>query len=92
MLSLVVDALASYRLTRLVVEDDFPPVKAAREEFLGAYDEDDWPAKLVTCPWCAGFWIAVMVVFLRWIFGDRITPLFKALAFSAVTGIISERV
>jgi hypothetical protein len=38
-LALTIAALAAYRLTRLIVEDDFPPVAWLREKWLGR-----WPA------------------------------------------------
>lgn len=73
-LLLLVMALATYRLTRLVVEDDFPPVLWVRHRLAGGWsgpDEDvpvyrarwvpQWLADLVSCPWCASGWVALGV-------------------------------
>lgn len=74
--------LATYRLTRLVVKDDFPPIRHLREGVgrwarVGA-DEDVYSIRLfrrrealydlVTCHWCASGWIAlVLVVAVDWL-------------------------
>lgn len=65
--ALVLLAVASYRLWRLLAEDDI--VDRPRRWLLGL---GDWKvgqpapesyreklADLLTCPWCLGFWIAV---------------------------------
>lgn len=116
-LDLAVDILAATRLTRLVVEDTFPPVKAAREAFVERHSEtrivtqphteddgttvqvpigteqaaDAW-AELIECPWCIGFWICLLVVFLRRAFPRAWRPLSKALAFSMIVGLVESRV
>jgi hypothetical protein len=53
-------ALVTYRITRLVVRDDFPPIRWARGrvQTLGS----EALADLVTCAWCASFWVAGAVV------------------------------
>jgi hypothetical protein len=93
--------LATYRITRLVVKDDFPPVLWVRDRLCGGWrplttkeiaslkytgeqgdarvdvrtDEDgvrcryiyragwvpDWLADLLSCPWCASGWIALIL-------------------------------
>ncbi|MFD9824875.1 DUF1360 domain-containing protein [Streptomyces violascens] len=67
--------LATYRLTRLVVRDDFPPLLWARGKLAGGWGgpaqdvpvyragwSPQWLADLVTCPWCASAWVALGVV------------------------------
>jgi hypothetical protein len=54
---LVVDALASARLTRLVTTDTFPPAKAARKAVVARAGSGSSLAELVECAWCAGFWV-----------------------------------
>lgn len=118
MIDLLLDALAAYRITKLVVDDQL--TAEARDAVIRwAYDhapprpnvpapaidvtapgsmadvvaEDDDPPKLaflVTCPWCAGMWVALGVVV-----ADRIAPrpwrsLRRALAMSAAAGLIAE--
>lgn len=45
----LVDALAAYRITRLIVADGFPPVKRLREWLLRRWPADDtryWPSEV----------------------------------------------
>lgn len=90
---LVVDALATYRLTRLVQREMFPPVAAARR-----YLNEDWVREgtsadelLNNCPWCLSFWVGVGVRAARAAFPRLWRVVGFALAASAVTGLISER-
>lgn len=91
-LALVVDALAVYRLTRLVTADTLTqtgrdwiirwsynrwrPSVPTHEDELGSgtlqsmAQSDEWLApslaKLITCRWCAGVWVAAGVTAARW--------------------------
>lgn len=63
-LASLVGVLAAGRLTKLVVEDKFPPMVWLR----GWYDSktnysDDNPGwgLLLHCPWCFGFWAALIM-------------------------------
>lgn len=86
----LVDMLACFRLTRLAVEDDFPPTKWARDIIVDIGGVDSPWAELVTCPWCISFWIALAVLAAR-----RATPrlwrlLAVPLALSATSGLLSR--
>lgn len=68
-LTFVLLTLAVYRLTRLVVWDQFPPIKYMRDVVAG--DEyhvprwsrsPHWLRELVTCPWCASGWVSLGAV------------------------------
>jgi len=59
-LLLLVLAFGTYRITRLIVRDDFPPV--ARPRAWIADRGPEWLGELVTCPWCASGWIAMGAV------------------------------
>ncbi len=86
----VVDVLAVYRVTRFVTRDDFPPMRTLREaaeKRLG----DDW-AELLTCPWCMSIWLGFAFVATRSRLPRARRPVLTALAFSAITGIISEKI
>lgn len=116
---LVVDALAAYRLTKLVVDDQLTAevrdaiieaayVAAGRREGVladheGARTPGFWadeivpndpdPPKLaflVTCPWCAGMWVALGTVAAGRIAPKLWRPLADALATSAAAGLIAE--
>lgn len=72
-LLLLVMALATYRVTRLITTDDFPPVYWARWKIIDARpsyvrqrDEQQmwwWLGELVSCPWCASGWVSLAIVF-----------------------------
>lgn len=96
--SLVVDALAVYRVTRLLTTDRFPPVIAARsavEDRLAGSRAAAY-AHGVTCPHCVSFWVAAAAVAGRVATerrGRRRTwdRMMLPWALSAVAGIIAER-
>lgn len=92
--TLIVYALAVARLTGLIVADAI--TEPVRDALIGWLD--DRPntlgsaiATLITCPWCAGMWIALAASPLVWFFGDHPVMLVPAiaLAFSQVAGMIS---
>lgn len=62
---LTVDGLAAWRLTHLVVKDEFPPVKAARDAVLDHFGPDSSISYLVGCPYCVGVWAGLAVKALR---------------------------
>lgn len=95
------DALAAYRLTRLVTEDTI--TKPLRDEivdrgstvpgFAGTGQPGRgwrYAAKLVECPWCAGFWIACGVTIARRVAPRVWEPVAVALATSAAVGALAE--
>lgn len=53
--------------------------------------DDDAPklAAFVVCPWCVGLWVALGVVAARKILPTAWSALARALALSAVTGILA---
>lgn len=68
-LLIVVMGLATYRLTRLVVRDEFPPVRVPREWLAGTEEAGyadgrgpGWLGDLVTCHWCASGWLSLGLV------------------------------
>lgn len=91
---IAVDALATYRLTKLVIDDyitndlrqkafqelaKLPSPLARKAEYL------------LTCPWCVGIWAASFLIGLRLIAPSLAEYLNSLLAASAVTGILYER-
>lgn len=86
----VVDALAVFRVTRLIVEDEITA------DLRSAWFERHDPAAtklgyLVTCPWCTGFWVSAAVVAARAAAPKAWNPVAKVLALSAVAGILQSR-
>ena len=93
-LTVVVTALAGYRVTRLVTADHFPPVRKAR-----VWVEDRTPdeyAMVWTCPWCIGAWIAGAMTVAAEIADrknhrDAFVLAAMPWALSAITGVLAER-
>ena len=85
---LVVDALAVYRITRLVVDDAI--LDAPRERVFGWLDSRAKVAELLDCSWCVAVWVAFGVVVLRGVLPRAWAPVARGLALSAVAGLISE--
>ncbi len=84
-MSLLVDALACFRLVRLLREDallDAPrSALTARSVFA---DE------LLGCAWCTSVWAAVGVVVAHQVAPRAWEPLARALALSAVVGLYED--
>jgi hypothetical protein len=68
---LVLLSLATFRLTRLVTRDDFPPILWARWRLQHAKPSITkvdgtqdywWLGELVSCPWCASAYISGALV------------------------------
>jgi hypothetical protein len=66
-LLLVSMAAATYRLTRLVVVDGWPPVARPRERWAERHP-GHWLTYLWNCPFCVSVWAAGLVVLLTWVF------------------------
>jgi hypothetical protein len=64
-LLLALAALATFRLTRLVVADQFPPIRWGRERVEDKAPE--WLVDLSTCRWCASGWVSAGIVALLWL-------------------------
>lgn len=80
-------ALAAHRLTRLIVEDDLPPVQAARGRLIGWAGKDSVLAEGLRCSWCAGYWVALATAAaaLRW---PRARKVLLPFAISSVVGLL----
>lgn len=90
---LTVDALAVYRLSRLVTRDSLPLVKRPREALVRRGQRGHsltWWAELVTCPWCVSMYLAPIVLGARAYAEVAWSPLALVLAGSAVAGLLSE--
>jgi len=88
----VVDALAAYRLTRLLVSDGI--ADRPREALLrGLRSREHLKlVELVECPWCIGFWVASAVVIARRAVPHLWGPVADVFAFSATAGIVASAV
>lgn len=94
-MTLVIDALATFRLTRLIIEDTItaPLREKVKYQAMREVDTPGMAAKietLLSCPWCVGFWVACGVVTARTVAPRLWDPAARVLALSAATGIIAE--
>lgn len=89
-MDLAVDALATHRLVKLVTDDVI--TAPLREKIFEKYppQEDSWSYAL-TCPWCAGIWIAAGVVAARRLLPKAWAPVAELLALSSAAGVIQEK-
>lgn len=89
---LVVGALATYRLTRLVTEDtilDRPREAVHRRAARTGHTKFSY---FVTCPWCTSIYLAAVVIVLSVFAESWFAYIAVALAFSAVAGVIASKV
>ena len=93
----VIDALAVFRIARLVVDDRVPfgkPREAIRKRALeaqkthGPGEPDPYLLELLECYWCVSMHVGFMVLVLRRFGWWR--PLAKVLAASAVAGLAAK--
>lgn len=90
LLVLVALALTSYRLTRLLVVDEFPPIKVQRVRLAQRWGEESSLTYLSRCPWCAGVWVSGLLTLASWATVDSLpVPLLQWGAAAAVTGFLS---
>lgn len=64
-LDLLVDALAAWRITHLVIADAFPPVDRARQKVMTWFGPDSSVTYLVQCPYCVGVYAGAAVAAAR---------------------------
>lgn len=83
---LIVAALATYRLTRLVTADKITqPLRG------WIVDRSEWFGYLTTCDWCLSVWVAPVPSVAVLVWGDVLAVQIGlvALALSALTGLLS---
>jgi fatty acid desaturase len=92
---LLIYALAVARITGLIVSDSI--TEPARDRLIDWLDDrpntlGNAIATLITCPWCAGMWVALIASPMVWFWGHSPVMLILAiaLAFSQVTGMTSN--
>jgi hypothetical protein len=100
MKTLIVDVLATVRLTRLILDDEITaPARDAAVQALISVGEARPELKPVTdrleyllgCPWCASVYCGALVFALRRVSPAAADVVSGALAASAVTGAVYSR-
>ena len=93
-LTVITDALAAYRLTRLITEDTI--TEPLRERVYAAHGDPSDPSNqltlsyLVSCPHCTGIYAAAFTTAARLLFPRAWTPVATALAIAAAISIYAE--
>lgn len=90
MLTFITDALATHRLTKLIIDDKI--TEDFREKVWEKHPPDTKIGYLVTCPWCVSMYVGVGVAVLRVAAPRAWGVLSKALAASTVAGLIEEKI
>jgi hypothetical protein len=84
--SLITDILATYRLTKLIMDDRI--TEDFRNLIFEKFPKDSKLAYLITCPWCVSIWAGATVFTLRKIHPETADVVSGLLAASAVTGVV----
>jgi hypothetical protein len=89
--AIVLVCLATYRVTRLICQDSFPPLRGLRERVLRRWGELSWQFYLSTCMWCVSVYVGGLVTWLSWLLlrDGLAAPLLVWPVASAVTGLIA---
>lgn len=89
MLDFITDALATHRITRLVVEDTvFRDQRFAVKQYLNDTQHPKL-VELLGCVWCVSAYVAVGIVAARTFCPRRWQPVARALALSDVAGVVA---
>ncbi len=88
---LAIQALAAYRLTRLVIVDEIPePLRDTVVQRFGA-PQDSKLSYLVHCPHCVSMYASAGIVMADMMVPRLARPVLRALALSAVVSLAYER-
>lgn len=94
-LDLVCDAVACYRLTRLVVDDTMgQPARDAAERAAAAVAGErgvEWAQELTGCYWCTGIWAAAAITGARALAPGCWRLASRALTMATVAGALGPR-
>ena len=87
-LELTVFALATFRITRFIIEDVLPePLRNLVWKYFPPHKGIGY---LITCYWCTSFWVATLLTIGYILIPSVLFFICLPLALSAVTGIISK--
>lgn len=82
-------ALGAYRITRLIIEDEV--LDRPRDALFKRIKPHGYLYTLLTCYWCLGFWVSVVVVGLYWAFPGVAPWILAPFALSALVGLIDQK-
>lgn len=84
--SVLTDILATYRLTKLIMEDKI--TEDFRNLIYEKFPKDSKLSYLIGCPWCVSIWAGATIFTLRRISPETANIVSGLLAASAVTGVV----
>lgn len=88
-ISLFIDIMATYRLTKLIVEDRI--TLEIREKIWEHFPPNTLLGYLITCKWCTSIWAAIVIFSLRKISPASADIVSGLLTASAATGILGDK-
>lgn len=88
-------SLTTFSVTRLVIKDEFPPIRWPRDRMLDLAERHDNAftrsyVYLWTCPWCMSVWVGSLVVWAFTFFVSVPLPVVAVIVARAVTGLIAQ--
>jgi len=89
LISFASDVLATYRLTKLVMEDKI--TEDIRNYIFDRFPKDSKIGYFLACPWCVSVWAGLVVFALRKANPDAADIISGLLAASALTGVAYTR-
>lgn len=89
LLSLLLDIAATYRLTRLVLDDKL--TEELRNSIRSRFPKDSKIVYFIGCPWCVSIWAGLVIFTLRRLNPTGADYVSGVLAASAATGVAYTR-
>ncbi len=87
---LILEILATLRLTRLIIEDYL--VDDIRQWILNKFPNNTKVRYFFTCPWCVSIWVATGLLVIKRVYPEIYKELVTMLALSAATGIVYDKI
>jgi hypothetical protein len=88
--AIIAVGLTSYRLTRLLARDTFPPLAVQRARISGRWGRDSWQAYLSECQWCVGVYVSAAVTGAVWWVADGLPmPALVWAGAASIVGIVA---
>jgi hypothetical protein len=84
--SVITDVIATYRLTKLIMEDRI--TEDLRDLIYSKFPRDSKLSYFIGCPWCVSIWAGAAIFTLRRISPETANVVSGLLAASAVTGVV----
>lgn len=88
-MTFLVDALATYRVTRLIVEDKI--TEDLRDLVWKRFPPDSTKVGyLLTCPHCTSMWVAALIAAARTVSPKTSQPLLRGMAIAAAVSLLND--